>query len=50
VRREEAGHVVVEEGEAGRAEAKRIGREVEFAPFDRRRELRGTVAAVAQAG
>ena len=48
VRREELGHVVVEEGQAGGAEAERVGGEVELAADDRRLELRGAVAAVAE--
>src|SRR3989442_1037033 len=44
VRGEEGGHVVVEEGEAGRAEAERVRGEVARAALDRRLELGGAVA------
>src|SRR2546422_3434458 len=49
VRREEASHVIVEEGEAGSAQAERVGGQVALAALERRLELRGAVAAVSVA-
>src|SRR5206468_10922969 len=46
VRGEEANDVVVEEGEAGRAQAERVRGEVALPALDRRLELGGAVAPV----
>src|SRR5207247_4646103 len=46
MRREEASHVIVEEGEAGSAQAERVGGQVALAALDRRLQLRRAVAAV----
>ena len=49
VRREKGGDVIVVEGEAGCAQALGVGREVELAADDARFELRGAIAAIAEA-
>ena len=46
--REEAGHVVVEERQAGGAQALTVGGQVELAGFDRGEELGGAVGAVVE--
>jgi len=50
VRREELRHVVVEEGEARGSEPESVRGEIELAADDGRFELRGAIAAIAEAG
>ena len=50
VRGEELRHLVVEEGESGGAETKRVGGEVEAAADDSPLQLSGPIAAIAEAG
>src|SRR5438045_1740247 len=49
VRREEGRHVIIKERQPGGTELLAIGREVAFAADDRSFDLRGTVAAIAEA-